>query len=129
MTTELPFSPLALDQSDVGYLHGPDSTVQAEVPSGTVTEFEWDRSTAYPGTSRRFWVYVPAQYDAEEPASLMVFQDGEGFLDPTDELRAGVVLDNLIHRGEVPVTIGVFVDPGEQRNAESTRSTPATPTS
>src|SRR5207248_471660 len=36
------------------------------------------------------------------------------------EIRASVVLDNLIHRGEIPVTIGVFVDPGEpgSRNAE-----------
>jgi enterochelin esterase-like enzyme len=50
----------------------------------------------------------------------MVFQDGHMYLDPDGEIRAGVVFDNLIHRGEMPVTIGVFVDPGEpeNRNAE-----------
>jgi enterochelin esterase family protein len=50
----------------------------------------------------------------------MVFQDGRMYLDPEGEIRAGVVFDNLIHRGEMPVTIGVFVDPGEpeNRNAE-----------
>jgi len=50
----------------------------------------------------------------------MVFQDGHMYLDPEGEIRAAVVFDNLIHRVEMPVTIGVFVDPGEpeNRNAE-----------
>ena len=88
------------------------------MPSGTVTEFEWNRSTAYPGTSRTFWAYVPVQYDAREPASLMVFQDGEYNLDPLEEVRATTVLDNLIHRGDLPVTIGVFVNPGALADGE-----------
>jgi len=46
----------------------------------------------------------------------MVFQDGWMYLDPDGEIRAGIVFDNLIHRGEVPVTIVVFVDPGEPDN-------------
>jgi enterochelin esterase family protein len=112
VTTQIPFSPLPIDQSDVCYIHGSDSTAQEGVPSGTVTEFEWSESTVYPGTSRKFWVYVPAQYDPMEPPSLMVFQDGELYLDPLGEVRGAIVLDNLIHRGDVPVTIGVFVDPG-----------------
>jgi enterochelin esterase family protein len=61
-------------------------------------------------------VYVPAQYDTSEPAALMVFQDGRLNLDPDGEMRTAVVLDNLIHREEMPVTIGVFVDPGEPNN-------------
>ena len=50
----------------------------------------------------------------------MVFQDGWLYLDPDGAYRVGVVMDNLIHRGEMPATIGVFVDPGEpdRRNAE-----------
>ncbi|MEO6512429.1 MAG: alpha/beta hydrolase-fold protein [Nocardioides sp.] len=126
MTSEIPYLPLPLDQSDITYLPGPDSAPQQGVPAGTVTEHEWSDSAVYPGTSRRYWVYVPAQYDAAEPAALVVFQDGDGFLDPEDDLRAAVVLDNLIHRGDLPVTIGVFVDPGvsegvtdrKARNAE-----------
>ena len=112
MTTEIPFTSLPLDQSDVHYLHGPDSGVQEGVPSGAVTGFEWNDSAAYPGTSRRFWVYVPAQYDAEEPAALMVFLDGQGFLDPEDDVRSAIVLDNLIASGDMPVTIAVFINPG-----------------
>jgi enterochelin esterase-like enzyme len=118
VTTEIAFSSLPIDQSDVRYSHGPDSTLRAGVPSGTVTEFEWNHSTAYPGTSRKFWVYVPAQYDPAEPVSLMVFQDGDYYLDPLGEIRGAIVLDNLIHRGDVPVTIGVFVDPGELDDVE-----------
>jgi Putative esterase len=76
----------------------------------------WSESRVFAGTNRRYWVYVPAQYTASEPASLMVFQDGHMYLDPEGEIRAAVVFDNLIHRGEVPVTIGVFVDPGEPEN-------------
>ena len=105
-------TPLPVDPSDIRYRHGPDSTVHEEVPAGTVTELECNDSAIYPGTSRTFWVYVPAQYDPTEPASLLVFQDGAGFLDPQDDMRAAVVLDNLIHRGDLPVTIGLFVDPG-----------------
>ena len=118
VTTDVPFGRLPIDQSDVRYLRGPDSLVQEGVPSGTVTEFEWNRSTAYPGTSRRFWVYVPVQYDAREPASLMVFQDGEYNLDLLGEVRATTVLDNLIHRSDLPVTIGVFVNPGDLADGE-----------
>jgi hypothetical protein len=87
MATEVPYLPLPLDRSDVRYAHGPDSTVQEGVPAGSITELEWNDSTVYPGTSRRIWVYLPAQYTPMEPASLMVFQDGEGFLDPEDDLR------------------------------------------
>jgi enterochelin esterase family protein len=50
----------------------------------------------------------------------MVFQDADWYLDLTLEARAPTVLDNLIHRREMPVTIGVFVAPGEpeRRNVE-----------
>src|SRR5919201_3254369 len=119
--TEAPYVRQPTDFSTpVRYAHGPDSFRQPEVPEGTILEHEWNASTVFPRTERRYWVYVPAQYTASEPASLMVFQDGRLYLDPEDEMRAGIVFDNLIHRGEMPVTIGVFVDPGEpdNRNAE-----------
>lgn len=104
----------------VRYAHGPDSSRRPDVPRGTVVEHEWNESRVFPGTSRRYWVYVPAQYVDSEPASLMVIQDGHMYLDPDGEVRASIVFDNLIDRGEMPVTIGVFVDPGEpgNRNAE-----------
>lgn len=74
MTTDVPYRSLPLDQSDVRYTHGPDSIVQQAVPAGTTTAFEWRQSTVYPGTSRTFWVHVPAQYDPAEPAALIAFR-------------------------------------------------------
>jgi enterochelin esterase-like enzyme len=98
------------------YAHGPDSYPRSGVARGAIYAQVWSASRVFPGTSRRYWVYVPAQYTASEPASLMVFQDGHTYLDPEGEIRAAVVFDNLIHRGEMPVTLGVFVDPGEPDN-------------
>ncbi|SNY42858.1 alpha/beta hydrolase [Paractinoplanes atraurantiacus] len=112
MTAEVPFRSLAVDQTDVRYAHGPDSRRRAEAPAGRTVEFSWDGSAVYPGTSRKFWVHVPAQYDGSQPASLIVFLDGEWYLDPAGEVRGAIVLDNLIHSGDIPVTFGLFVDPG-----------------
>jgi enterochelin esterase-like enzyme len=100
------------------YAHGPDSFVQSGVPRGLLHEHVWEESRVYPGTHRRYWVYVPAQYTASAPASLMVFQDAEWNMDLAFEVRAPIVLDNLIHKREMPVTIVVFVEPSENRNAE-----------
>jgi enterochelin esterase family protein len=72
-------------------------------------------SRVFPGTIRRYWVYVPAQYDAAAPAAVMVFQDGHAYVDPKGQFRATIVMDNLIHAGAMPVTIGVFVDPGHKK--------------
>jgi enterochelin esterase family protein len=104
----------------VRYAYGPDSFSQPDVPRGEILEYEWNRSEVFPGTTRRYWVYLPPGYTASAPASLMVFQDGRLYLDANGAFRASIVFDNLIHRGEMPTTIGVFVDPGEpgNRNAE-----------
>ncbi len=112
MTTQVPYAPLLIDQSDVQYIHGPDSAAREEVPAGETIEFDWNHSAIYPGTTRRFWVHVPAQYDPTAPAALMVFQDGTWNLDPQGRVRGAIVLDNLIHQRDIPVTIGVFVEPG-----------------
>lgn len=85
----------------------PDSQKQDGVPEGTVTEREFADSEIFPGTVRDFFVYTPAQYDPDKPAALMVFQDGRSYLK-----NVPIVFDNLIHKGEMPVTIGVFINPG-----------------
>ena len=99
---------------ELKYAYGPDSFRQEGVPRGTITEHVWRESKVFPGTIRRYWVYVPAQYDAAQPAALMVFQDGHAYVRERGEFRTPVVLDNLIHQGEMPPTIGVFVDPGHK---------------
>lgn len=93
------------------YTLGPDSQRQPGVPQGTVTKHTWT-SKIFPGTVRDYWIYVPAQYKKESPACVMVFQDGGGYTNPEGTWRAPVVFDNLIHKGEMPVTIGIFINPG-----------------
>lgn len=92
--------------------HGPDSAVQSGVPQGTVTKGTFKSSMVFQGTTRDYWVYVPSQYQPKSPAHLMVFQDGGGYVKPDGAFRVPVVFDNLIAKGEMPVTIGVFVSPG-----------------
>jgi enterochelin esterase family protein len=89
-----------------------DSVRRQGVPEGRVEQRSWSTSRIYPNTTRDYWVYVPAQYVDTEPACLMVFQDGGAYVDPKGQVRATTVFDNLIHSGEMPVTIGVFVSPG-----------------
>lgn len=99
------------------YALGPDSTRADDTPKGVVTEKQWLESKVYPGTKRRYYVYVPKQYDPSQPAALMVFQDGHAYLKDEGQYRACVVMDNLIARKEMPVTIGVFVDPGHKKDS------------
>ena len=97
---------------DEPYKPGPDAQPQPGVPEGRLSAHRHRGEAVYPGVERGYQVYVPAQYDAGRPASLIVFQDGSGYLGA--ETNARVVLDNLIHARAIPVTIAVFVDPGEQ---------------
>jgi enterochelin esterase family protein len=96
------------------YRLGPDSLPQEGVPKGEIRGPYTLPSTsgAYPGTQHTYWVYVPAQYDPAVPAALMVFQDGHAFMNPEGDIRAQNVMDNLIYRREIPVMIGVFINPG-----------------
>jgi enterochelin esterase family protein len=103
---------LAAPQDDQ-YTLGPDSQIQKSVPQGKVIQMPaWTNSKIYPGTTRDWWIYVPAQYKAEQPANVMVFCDGGGFVKLDGPFRVPVVFDNLIAKGQMPVTIGIFINPG-----------------
>ncbi len=95
------------------YAFGPDSERQPGVPQGKVTQFRWKDSKVFEGTERDCWLYVPAQYDGKTPASVMVFQDGGNYVNEKGQFRVPIVFDNLIHKKEMPVTIGVFINPGK----------------
>ena len=103
------------------YTLGPDSQVQPNVPQGRIESFTLTNSTVFPGTSRSGWVYVPAQYDAAKPAALMVFQDGHAYVSTNGQVRVPIVFDNLIHRGEMPVTVGIFINPGDRTEEGKTK--------
>lgn len=104
------------------YTVGPDALPQAGVPVGKVSKFTWNESRIFPGTTRDYWVYVPVQYDGSRPAAVMVFQDGEGCVNPKGTIRVPTVFDNLIHRKEMPVTVGIFINPGGIVGAKDERA-------
>ncbi len=89
------------------------SVEQPGVPKGEVLKFSFSDSKIFPGTWREYWVYIPAQYRPDKPACVYVNQDGIQWKAPT-------VFDNLIYRKEMPVTIGVFVNPGRVRAGDTT---------
>ena len=95
----------------------PDSREQPGVPKGVVKQMPAWESTIFSGTARDWWVYVPAQYKPETPAAVMVFQDGAGVKDfvPT-------VFDNLIARHDMPVIVGIFIQPGVFKDGRANRS-------
>ncbi len=94
------------------YKHGPDSLEQKGVQQGKWDKFVW-KSAVFAKTVRDVWVYVPAQNNPNEPACLMVFQDGPRFYaSRKGDFRVPTVFDNLIHKKELPVTIAIFIDPG-----------------
>jgi enterochelin esterase family protein len=99
---------------DIHYDFSPDSLPKEGVPKGEIRGPFVIPSEAYPGTQHTYWVYVPAQYNAKVPASLMIFQDGQAFKDMEGDVHAHVVMDNLIYRRELPVMIGVFINPGRR---------------
>jgi enterochelin esterase family protein len=89
-----------------------DSLPQPGVPKGRLEGPLEFHSRIIPNTVRRYWVYVPAQYTGDKPANVLVFQDGQRATNPEGSLRVPTVLENLIGRGEIPVTIGIFITPG-----------------
>lgn len=105
-----------IGQTQEPYELGVDSKPKEGVPKGTLEKFVWKSEHIYPGTTRNYWIYVPKQYDPAKPACLAVFQDGDVYLN-LSEWSPGIapttVFDNLIHQEEIPVTIGLFIEPGD----------------
>jgi enterochelin esterase family protein len=94
------------------FVESADHRVHPSTPHGTVTQMPQWESKIFPGTVRDWWVYVPAQFKPDGSASVMVFQDGSGYKNTTGDWRIPVVFDNLIAKGEMPVTVGIFINPG-----------------
>ena len=89
------------------------------VPHGTLTAMPKFRSKVFDGTSRDWWVYIPAQAkeNPDRPMPLMVFQDGQW-----DKDSDSVAMDNLIAKGDIPPMVAVHITPGTFDNGNSNRS-------
>lgn len=86
------------------------------VPKGMLTKLHMDDCKVYPGTQHDVWTYIPAQYqkDGSTPAHLIVYTDAEWHLSgEPGHTDVPVILDNLIHEGRIPVTVAVFISPGD----------------
>lgn len=104
------------DQLEVYAVH-PDSLPRSDVPKGKLTQQPPWKSKICADTTRDWWVYVPAQYKDDTPACVMVFQDGAGY-----SKYVPTVFDNLIAQGDMPVTVGIFLNPGVGPNDRRDRS-------
>ncbi len=93
------------------YKLGPDSFPQPNVPEGKLIKGN-HTSKIFDGTMRDYAIYIPAAYDPKKPACLMIFQDGNAYLNKKGDFRTTIVMDNLIARKELPVIVSVFIQPG-----------------
>ena len=109
--------------TDNVYRLGPDSLPHEGVPRGKVIGPLTLASQVFTNTTRHYWIYVPAQYDPNQPAARRIFQDGHAGVHLNGEYRIPNVFDNLIYRREMPVTIGVFINPGHLPDQPESTST------
>ena len=99
------------------YTTPPETKEKPSVPKGKLMQMPKWESHVFAGTTRDWWVYVPAQYTADKPAAVMVFQDGQG---PKNYMPT--IFDNLIAQGDIPVMIGIFLPPGVLADGKPNRS-------
>ena len=89
-----------------------DHMPQKGVPKGKLIGPMEFHSKIFKHTVRQYWLYIPAQYQASKPASLLVVQDGQRAVHAQGSMRVPQIMENLIAKGDMPVTIGLFVTPG-----------------
>ncbi len=91
-------------ESKPGY--EPPQILPERILPGTTKQFTFSQSRIFPGTVRDVTVFIPAQYDAAKPACVYVKTDG---FNP----REKTLMETMIATQEMPVTVGVFVRPGD----------------
>ena len=77
-----------------------------EILKSELKNFTFSNSKVFPGTVRQVTVFIPKQYDGSKPACVYVKTDG---FNPREQ----TLLETMIATKEMPVTIGIFVRPGD----------------
>ncbi len=104
------------------YPLGPDSQEHPDVPKGRFLQKSL-KSKVYANTDRDLGIWIPPGYDSSKPHRVMVFQDGVTYADRKGGFRVSVVLENLIHKKELPPIICIYIQPGYQLDSEGKRNT------
>lgn len=100
---------------------GSDSYLKPGVPQGKLSEKTVLTSKIYDGMQSDYWVYTPAQYNSNTPAALMVWNDGQQFINRNStSIRLLEVIDNLTYEKKLPVIVWVFTMPGIATMPEGT---------
>ena len=109
---------------DKQYHPCPEAYPDDNVPVGKVTSFtDWRESRVYPHARRNMWMYIPHQFTPpQEQPALMIFNDGEWYLDSQGPIRTTKVLDSLIHVGDIPIMIAIFIMPGRPDEVPSEKA-------
>ena len=92
-----------------GYVRPDWTLTDTDARTGQIDELEV--VTALPGGERRIRVYVPARFRRSRRYPLLIVHDGTDFL---RYASLQVVLDNLIHRLEIPPLIVALTDSPER---------------
>jgi enterochelin esterase-like enzyme/sugar lactone lactonase YvrE len=84
----------------------PPAIAAEDIKPGEIKKFTFTQSKIFPGTTRDVIVFIPAQYDGSKPACVYVKTDG---YNPKEK----EFMERMIATKEMPVTVGVFVRPGD----------------
>jgi enterochelin esterase-like enzyme len=100
---------------------GPESYEKPNAPQGKLTGKMVFTSKLYDGMQSDYWIYTPAQYDPNTAAPLMVWDDGQQYINRNSaSIRFLEVVDNLTYEKKIPPIVYVFTMPGVATMPEGT---------
>ena len=100
---------------------GPESYEKPGVPQGKLTGKMVFTSKIFDGMQSDYWVYTPAQYDPQVAAPLMIWDDGQQYINRNSgSIRFLEVVDNLTYEKKIPPIVYVFTMPGVATMPEGT---------
>jgi len=70
---------------------------------------EW-KSEVFPGTTRKWFIYLPPGFDATKEHPVLIGTDAQW-----DKEWQANALENCAREGKIPPTVGIFVEPGQDK--------------
>lgn len=64
---------------------------------------------------RKYWIYLPKDYDSKQQYPLILFLDGSYFIDP---IPTPSILERMINQNEISSSIAVFLDCSSERRQQ-----------